>query len=93
VLFERTKGLVRKKERKFMYKSYPPSSGSGCGLLSIPTLISFLCRLIFYECGNELVNKIKEAIQQKIDKRKSQYHESHNKVCNDNLQIEIDTLE
>jgi hypothetical protein len=41
----------------------------------------------------ELVHKIKEAIEQKIDKRKSQFHESHSKVYNDNLQIEIDTLE
>ena len=38
--------------------------------------------------------KLKEAIKQKIDKRKrSQFHESHSKVYNDNLQIEIDTLE
>jgi 3-oxoacyl-[acyl-carrier protein] reductase len=33
------------------------------------------------------------AIQQKIDKRESQIHESHSKVYNDNLQIEIDSLE
>jgi hypothetical protein len=45
------------------------------------------------DSDKELVNKLKEAIQQKIDKRKSQFHESHNKVYNDNLQIEIDTLE
>jgi predicted O-linked N-acetylglucosamine transferase (SPINDLY family) len=37
----------------------------------------------------ELVHKL----QQKVDKRKSQFHKSHSKVYNDNLQIEIDTLE
>jgi hypothetical protein len=43
--------------------------------------------------NKEVVNKLKEAIQQKIDKRKGQIHKSHSKVYNDNLQIEIDTLE
>jgi hypothetical protein len=41
----------------------------------------------------ELVYKLNEAIQQKINKRKSQFHQSHSKVYNDNLQIEVDTLE
>ena len=41
----------------------------------------------------ELLQELNEAIQQKINKRKSQFHESHSRVYNDNLQIEIDTLE
>jgi maltooligosyltrehalose synthase len=45
------------------------------------------------DSDKELVQKLNEAIQQKIDKRKSQFHESHSKVYNDNLQIEIDALE
>jgi hypothetical protein len=45
------------------------------------------------DSDKELVRKIKAAIQQKIGKRKSQGHKSDSKVYNDNLQIEIDTLE
>jgi hypothetical protein len=45
------------------------------------------------DSDKELVRKLKEPIQQKIGKRKSQFHESHSKVYNDNLQIEIDSLE
>ncbi|HEY9387774.1 MAG TPA: hypothetical protein VIP70_12095 [Nitrososphaeraceae archaeon] len=45
------------------------------------------------DSDNGLLHKIKEAIQQKINKRKTQFHESHSKVYNDNLQIEIDALE
>jgi hypothetical protein len=42
----------------------------------------------------ELIHKLKEVIKQKIDKRKrGQFHESHSKVYNDNLQFEINTLE
>jgi hypothetical protein len=44
------------------------------------------------DSDKELVHKLKEAIQQKIDKRKSQAHKLHSKVYNNNLQIEIDTL-
>ena len=68
--------------------------------LVVMTCIRYIRRLLAsntnsYRVNNdkELMHKLKEAVKQKIDKRKSQFHESHSKVYNDNLQIEIDTLE